>query len=176
MISREETLLVTHCSAGKNQVCGGPLALYTSERIQRFGNWCNDANVQWAIVSAKYGLFFPHESHGPYDMELSFSYGDCLVFEGGHLLPDSEAHVKRLVETMGARFSKLGVRQVVFYTGGRWPWAYLMVVHCALDECTRGHFSRDGVRGCWEKAGRLRIAGGMYDVEAELGRLRPPAN
>jgi hypothetical protein len=109
-------------------------------------------------------------------MELSFSYGDCLVFEGGRLLPDSEAHVKRLVETMSGRLRELRVRQVVFYAGGRRPWAYLLVVHRAVDNCTRDHFSQDDVRQCWEGSGRLRVAGGMYDVEAELDRLRPPAS
>jgi len=172
MMSSEATLFVTHCSAGKNQVCGGPLALYTSDRIQRFGNWCNDAGVPWAIVSAKHGLFFPHESRGPYDMELSFSYGQCLVFERGHYLPESEAHVKRLVETIGARLKELGVRQVVFYAGGRRPWAYLLVVHSAVDNCVRRHDSREDVQRCWEEAGRLRLAGGMSDVEAQLSSLR----
>jgi len=174
MTSRENTLFVTHCSAGKNQVWGGPLALYTSERIQRFGKWCNDAGVRWAIVSAKHGLFFPHESHGPYDMEFSFSYGECLVFERGHLLPNSEGHVRRLVEAVRARLKELNFREVILYAGGRRPWAYLLVVHRALDTCTRPHSSRDDVRACWQEAGRLHVAGSMYDVEAELGRLRPP--
>jgi hypothetical protein len=172
MMLRENTLFVTHCSAGKNQVHGGPLDLYTSDRIQRFGNWCNYAGVQWAIVSAKYGLFFPHESRGPYDMELSFSYGECLVFERGQYLSESEAHVKRLVGTIGARLKEQGVREVVFYAGGRRPWAYLLVVHSAVDNCVRRHNSREDVQRCWEEGGRLRLAGGMADVEAELGRLR----
>lgn len=171
MISRGETLFVTHCSGQKNG-SGDPLTLYTSQRVHRFGNACMSAGVPWAIVSAKHAIFLRSERHDPYDTELSFSGGDCLVFEGGHLLPDAdgEAHVKRLVDAIRTRLNDLGIRRVVFYVGGapQRVCGYLLVLHRALDMCASKHRRPNDLLECIEHAGKVCVANGMAGLQPEL--------
>lgn len=171
MISRGETLFVTHCSGQKNGP-GGPLTLYTSPRVSRFGNACISAGVHWAIVSAKHAIFLPSERHDPYDTELSFSGGECLVFEGGHLLPDedSEAHVNWLADAIRNRLNDLGIRRVVFYVGGapQRVCGYLLVLHRAVDMCAGKHRRPSDLLECIEHAGKLCVANGLAELEPEL--------
>ena len=168
---RDRTLFVTHCSGGKRSA-GDPLTLYTSPRIQRFGEMCQEAGVRWAILSAEHALFFPEESHEPYETELRFSGGHCYVFRDGHLLadPEGQAHVAHLVETIKRRCIQLGIDRIMFYVGGapqRIP-SYLLVVHRAIDGCTRHHSTPARVIECIGTDGRLRIATGMLELQAQM--------
>ena len=47
-----------------------PDELYLSERIRKFINFCKESSLDWAILSAEHGLFFPDENHGYYDTTL----------------------------------------------------------------------------------------------------------
>ncbi len=66
-------IYLTHCSAKKaaslkhtgEEVT--PDKLYTSTHIQRFMNECKNKGVQWAILSDKYGVWFPKKKHKWYD-------------------------------------------------------------------------------------------------------------
>jgi len=66
-------IYVTYCSAKKDNSLKDageevtPDKLYTSTRIQRFIKRCKEKNVQWAIFSDKYGVWFPYEKHKWYD-------------------------------------------------------------------------------------------------------------
>jgi len=66
-------IYVIHCSAKKDDSLKDtgekvtPDKLYTSTRIQQFMKRCKEKNVQWAIFSDKYGVWFPHEEHEWYD-------------------------------------------------------------------------------------------------------------
>jgi len=173
---RKDILFVTHCSGDKNGA-GEPLTLYTSERIQRFGEMCVSAGVSWAIVSAKHGLFLPTEQHNPYDTKLKFSHGQVSVYEKVNerecLLPSSEAHINWLVRGLRSRLEKLGVRRVVYYVGGapQRICGYLLVVHRALDRCQRSHYRPDDVVACIRRTSAIYIANGLAELEAKLKQV-----
>lgn len=170
---QKDILFVTQCSGAKNGA-GGPLTLYTSERIQRFGRMCILAGVSWAIVSAKYGLFLPSEQHDRYDTKLKFSHGQVFVYEKVNererILPSSEAHINWLVQGLHNRFEELGIRRVVYYVGGAPEriCSYLLVVHQALDRCQRSHYRPDDVVTCVRRMGVIYIANGLAELEAKL--------
>lgn len=66
-------IYLTHCSAKKDLSIKHtgrkvtPDKLYASTQIQRFINECKNKRVQWAILSDKYGIWFPNEKHEWYD-------------------------------------------------------------------------------------------------------------
>lgn len=67
-------IYITHCSTKKNKLYKNnnllttPDKLYTSKRIIRFINQCKIKNQNWAILSDRYGIWFPHEKHAWYDI------------------------------------------------------------------------------------------------------------
>ncbi len=67
-------IYITHCSTKKNKLYKNnnllttPDKLYTSKRIIRFINQCKIKNQNWAILSDRYGIWFPHEKHTWYDI------------------------------------------------------------------------------------------------------------
>src|SRR5438034_7756519 len=65
-------LFLTHCSAKKAPDTGaafGPDLLYTARPTQRFIQRCKTMNVQWAIFSDLYGVWFPDKSHKWYEKD-----------------------------------------------------------------------------------------------------------
>ena len=70
-------IYITHCSAKKNDSLRDsnkyvtPDELYTSRRIQLFMNRCKEKNVEWAIFSDLYGVWFPYEKHEWYEKHPS---------------------------------------------------------------------------------------------------------
>lgn len=66
-------IFLTHCSAKKDDSLRNtgkqvtPDKLYTAKPTQRFMNRCKNQNVNWAIFSDKYGVWFPHEKHEWYE-------------------------------------------------------------------------------------------------------------
>ena len=66
-------IYLTHCSAKKDGSLRNthkqitPDKLYTAKPTQRFMNRCKNQNVNWAIFSDKYGVWFPHEKHEWYE-------------------------------------------------------------------------------------------------------------
>lgn len=61
---KSRIIYVTHCSAKKNISLKKtnkkvkPDILYSSDRIQRFMRKCEESNVDWAIFSDNYGIWF----------------------------------------------------------------------------------------------------------------------
>ena len=66
-------IYLTNCSAKKDDELKGsgemvsPKDLYTSQRIQNFIEKCKDEDVNWAIFSDNYGVYFPFDRHEWYD-------------------------------------------------------------------------------------------------------------
>jgi len=46
-----------------------PEELYTATPTQRFMKTCNNKNVNWAIFSDEYGIWFPNEKHKWYEKD-----------------------------------------------------------------------------------------------------------
>lgn len=66
-------IYITHCSAKKDDSLKHigkkvtPDKLYKSKRIQRFIQECKKKQVEWAIFSDLYGVWFPQVKHGWYE-------------------------------------------------------------------------------------------------------------
>ena len=66
-------IYLTYCSARKNLSLRGikrrvtPDKLYTSTRAQRFMKTCIQKDVNWAIFSDKYGVWFKNEKKSWYE-------------------------------------------------------------------------------------------------------------
>ena len=66
-------IYLTHCSKDKSaqaKESGGRLTpdkLYTDSGLQAFIHRCRQTGSRWAILSDKYGVFFPWESHEYYE-------------------------------------------------------------------------------------------------------------
>jgi len=66
-------IYITHCTSLKDSRFKGtnekvtPDVLYIGKKIQRFINNCKKKNVNWAIFSDNYGVWFPYEKHEWYE-------------------------------------------------------------------------------------------------------------
>jgi len=62
-------IYITHCSNKKEpglkntSIEVSPQELYTATPTQRFIKTCENKNVNWAIFSDEYGIWFPDEKH-----------------------------------------------------------------------------------------------------------------
>lgn len=71
-------IYITHCSAKKDDSLKNtgkkvtPDKLYTAAPTQRFMNRCKDRDVNWAIFSDKYGIWFPNEKHEWYEKNPNY--------------------------------------------------------------------------------------------------------
>jgi hypothetical protein len=68
-------IYITHCSAKKDSslkntdIKVSPDKLYTATPTQRFMKTCKNKNVNWAILSDEYGIWFPYEKHKWYEKD-----------------------------------------------------------------------------------------------------------
>lgn len=66
-------IYLTHCSAKKSVSLGkGEVTsdkLYMATPTQRFMKRCKEKQVNWAIFSDKYGVWFPEEKHEWYEKD-----------------------------------------------------------------------------------------------------------
>jgi len=68
-------IYITHCSAKKDNSLKDtgrrvtPDKLYKATPTQRFMNRCKDKNVNWAIFSDLYGVWFPNIEHEWYEKD-----------------------------------------------------------------------------------------------------------
>ena len=66
-------IYLTHCSKEKMPIAKGngelypPDELYTEPGIQQFMAICKQKEVNWAILSDNYGIFFPSDRRGYYE-------------------------------------------------------------------------------------------------------------
>ena len=72
-VKEMEEIFITHCSGKKDEnlkTTGEkvtPNLFYIGPRKQGFMKKCKDSNVNWAIFSDKYGIWFSHEKRGWYN-------------------------------------------------------------------------------------------------------------
>lgn len=72
-------LMLIGCTKGKqdrpyNNLNGGrvtPEELYVSPLFSKRLDYAQDRNLRWAVLSAKYGVWFPHVEMKPYDMTFA---------------------------------------------------------------------------------------------------------
>lgn len=147
-------LWVTHCSGEKNPIREGtPAELYRSDRISKFINYCSGKSYAWAILSAKYGLFFPDEKQPNYNVMFKSDpkTKQCLIKKDGALLDSeqSSAWMKRLIDEANQKISSKDIRSIVFWPGWsrdgvdplRQVKCYLKFLHAAADCCNVDHLS-----------------------------------
>jgi len=141
-------LYVTYCSGNKNPIDEGtPEQLYDSQRITDFIKACKHKGYDWAILSAKYGLFFPYEVKNNYNVTFKSVAYECRIIEDGILLSQNESrrHFSSLLRQVRRRILEKGIERVVFYC--RPPLkrrkCYLRVIHAAIDCCEINHFKWD---------------------------------
>ena len=155
-------LCVTYCSREKHEGILSPDKLYNSPRIGQFTGYCKRKNLNWAILSAKYGLFFPDEKRGKYDVTLK---SDEKCWLGIRLLVDkkklpkeeSDISLKELTETVKAQVNKRLVEQVTFYTWSiKQPKCYLTMLHYVLDSCDKPH-SWSELLECIKSHGKIKV-------------------
>jgi len=89
-------LFITYCSKEKNcffkMTCQkvSPDCLYTSDRIRNFMRECKEKQVNWAIFSDRYGVWFPNVKHKWYDK----SPDDVTIKEFKCLLRDFDSKLE----------------------------------------------------------------------------------
>jgi len=159
-------LCVTYCSKNKRDGILPPDELYDSPRIDRFTAYCKKRKLNWAILSAKYGLFFPEEKREKYNVTFKRNPRYWLgiqVVVNGEELPQNRSDIilKELAKTVAAQLNKRAVQEVIYYYEEnrgpmRPPKGYLALLHFVLDNCDKTH-SWPELLGCASKYGTVRV-------------------
>jgi hypothetical protein len=139
-----KALYVTYCSGKKNPVKEGtPKQLYDSKRIMDFIKICESKGHDYAILSAKYGLFFPNEVRKNYNVTFKSVAYDCRIVEDEVLLSKDESHrhLLSLVQQIRKRILENNIERVVFYCIPplKRRKCYLKVLHVSADNCQINH-------------------------------------
>lgn len=160
-------LCVTYCSKNKRDGILPPDELYHSPRIDRFTAYCKKRKLDWAILSAQYGLFFPEQKRERYDITFrsnpTYWLGTQLIAEKKGLPKNqSDAILKELAKTVATQINKHSVEQVIYYyEDNRGPMqppkGYLALLHFVLDNCDRTH-SWPELLECTSKYGTVHVA------------------
>lgn len=160
-------LCVTHCSKKKRDGILAPDKLYNSSRIDEFTAYCKKKNLNWAILSAKYGLFFPEERRERYDVTLkskpAYWLGVQVMVETEGLPKNwSDIRLKDLAKTVITQINKHSVQEVTYYYEEnrgplRPPKGYLALLHFVIDNCGKTH-SWPELLECTNKCGMVHVA------------------
>lgn len=134
------SLYVTYCSKEKNPVASGsPEQIYSAPRISKFINMCKSKGLNWAIFSAKYGLFFSDEIHDNYNLTFKTVACKCMIKEDGRMLSREESarKVKTLIEKLRNQISERRIKSITFFVNKPLlrKKCYLSILHTAVDEC-----------------------------------------
>jgi hypothetical protein len=145
------TLHITYCSGNKHPVAeGSPKQLYDSSRIRYFINRCETSHHNWAILSAKFGLFFPDEIHKNYDVTFKTIAYKCRIVENSRLLSERESqkHIQQLIKQVKRRILEKNIEQVLFYYEQplQRRKCYLNILHAGADSCEIEHNTCNGLR------------------------------
>lgn len=67
-------LYITHCCKKKNEINSKtiPEKLYSATYLQRFVKRCKEVDVEWGILSDKYGIVFPNQKIKCYELSPSY--------------------------------------------------------------------------------------------------------
>jgi hypothetical protein len=137
-------LYVTYCSAAKHRIqAGNPKELYDSHRILSFIRNCETKNYNWAILSAKYGLFFPWETREYYNVTFkTFAY-KCRILENDTLLSEiaSRKWIAQLIQQIRKNIIEKEIQQIVFFFEQplQRRKCYVDILHRAADNCRIEH-------------------------------------
>lgn len=139
-----KNLYVTYCSGKKKPIkFGVPKYLYNSQRITDFINICESKGYDYAILSAKYGLFFPNEIRENYNVTFKTVMGNCRLVEDEVLLSKEESFKRfgSLVHQVKKCILDLNINRVIFYCSPPLPRrkCYLKVLHAGVDDCPVDH-------------------------------------
>lgn len=154
MMTRESTLWATHCSGRKNPIReGDPEQLYDSARISAFITYCKKKGLAWAIVSAKYGLFFPDEKRPNYNTTFRSDPAtkQCMILDSNSQLDETASRAWMDGLALGVKKAVLArnINSIMFWSGeprnGVDPLmrvkCYLSFLHVGVDECNLNHKS-----------------------------------
>jgi hypothetical protein len=144
-------LCVTYCSGNKHPVAeGSPKQLYDSPRITHFINNCETRHHNWAILSAKYGLFFPDEIHKNYNVTFKTIAYKCRIVENNRLLSDRESqkHIQQLIKQVKHRILENNIEQIVFFFEQplQRRKCYLNILHEGADSCEIEHATNNELK------------------------------
>lgn len=138
-------LRITKCGRRKKRDgCFPPNVLYLSSRIKSFIQFCKENSLDWAIVSAKHGLFFPDEKHSYYNTTFKTVNKRCRYIVDDKLLEEIKSNTmfQALVEQVRTQAQERGVESTLFLESSKEPWrgkCYLLLLHMALDFCDIHH-------------------------------------
>jgi hypothetical protein len=143
-VANLNVLYVTYCSASKRLVEeGSPEQLYESPRITNFIAWCEAKHFNWAILSAKYGLFFPNEVHKNYNVTFKTVAYKCTIVENDQRLPAAESKecLSQLIHQIRRRLLQDKIERVFFFYDPplQRRKCYLSILHAAADSCDIEH-------------------------------------
>ena len=143
-VAKPNALYMTYCSASKRPVEeGSPEQLYDSPRITDFIAWCEARHLNWAILSAKYGLFFPKEVHRNYDVTFKTIAYRCRIIENDKPLPhaESEEHISQLIRQIRRHLLQNKTERIFFFYEQplQRRKCYLSILHAAVDSCGIEH-------------------------------------
>jgi hypothetical protein len=163
-------LYLTYCSAEKRSGVYPPERLYISDRITRFINRCSTVGVDWAILSALYGFFFPDEERKDYNVTFRTDrkyWLDVAVIRNQQKLSynQSKQHIAQLAETLKLQGDKRSFDKIIFY--GPSPMmmkCYLEILHYAFDGCAHIHGWSDLIEHVKKKSDAIRIIHRVEDI------------
>jgi hypothetical protein len=135
---------VTYCSGAKHPIeTGNPEELYDSPRITHFIKRCKAKQYKWAILSAKYGLFFPEERKNSYNTTFKTVAYKCRVIENDKPLSymTSQHRIQELTEQVKKCLIEREVDRLFFFFEQplQRRKCYISVLHQAIDGCGLEH-------------------------------------
>lgn len=101
--------------------------------------------VDWAILSALYGFFFPNEKKKDYNVTFRTDkkfWLDIVVVEDNEKLSynQSKQHMIQLVEKLRKQANERFVDKIIFYgPAPKMMKCYLKILHYAFDGCSQSH-------------------------------------
>jgi len=155
-------LFLTYCSRKKRNAILPPDKLYVSPRIDKFTQYCKNKALNWAIISAKYGFFFPEESKEPYNVTFRNDRECWLgiqIVENSVKISkeDSCSKLKGLVSKIKAQAIEHSVDKLAFYTWSLMqPKCYLSLMHFLFDSCERYHSWQELLK-CIERNWHIKV-------------------
>jgi len=164
-----KTLYVTYCSGRKHSISeGSPKHLYDSKRIRKFIEICESRRYDYAILSAKYGLFFADEVHKNYNVTFRSVAYDCRIVENEVLKSkdDSHKHFRFLVQQIRKLIQDNGFEKIIFYCRPplKWRKCYLKALHAGADDCHIDHMKWDELLGHVKEESKIRIVTVMKNL------------
>jgi hypothetical protein len=162
-------LYATYCSREKNTGVFPPDRLYKSPRIERLINRCKTAGVNWAILSALYGLFFPDQEEKDYDLtfksDRKYWLGIAVLIDDKKLpREESREHVKNLCGTLLKQASRRDINKLIFYAPNpRRAKCYLAVLHRTFDNCSEIHIDKELVSHLM-KSEKIKVVKSLNEI------------